>query len=57
MGEEILGEWSVIRKSSADKFPLPVRLLERTTLPRRFRTRFIGVGFRPQHVKTPDVYR
>ena len=32
-----------------------VRLLERTTLLRRIRTRFIGVGIRPEHVKTPDI--
>ncbi len=37
------------------QLPWPVRLLERTTLPRRARTRFIGVGIRPEHVKTPDV--
>src|SRR5215471_213882 len=36
--------------------PWPLRLLERTTLPCRMRTRFISVGFRPEHVKTPDVY-
>jgi len=34
--------------------PWPVRLLERTTFLRRLRTRFIGVGVRPEHVKTPD---
>jgi NADH dehydrogenase len=33
----------------------PVRLLERTTLPCRLRTRFVGVGIRPEHVKTPDI--
>ena len=32
-----------------------LRLLERTTVPRRMRTHFIGVGIRPEHVKTPDV--
>lgn len=32
-----------------------LRLLERTTVPRRMRTRFIGVGIRPEHVKTPDM--
>jgi len=37
------------------ELPWPVRMLERTTLPRRARTRFIGVGIRPEHVKTPDV--
>ena len=33
--------------------PWIVRLLERTTLLRRMRTRFIGIGIRPEHVKTP----
>ena len=37
--------------------PWPLRLLERTTLPCRMRTRFIAVGIGPEHVKTPDVYR
>src|SRR5579864_373991 len=41
--------------SSPRRLPWPLRLLERTTLPRRMRTRFIGVGIRPEHVKTPDV--
>ncbi len=39
------------------RLPWPLRLLERTTLPRRMRTRFFGVGIRPEHVKTPDVYK
>jgi 2-polyprenyl-6-methoxyphenol hydroxylase-like FAD-dependent oxidoreductase len=34
----------------------PRRLLEATTLPRRMRTRFISVGIRPEHVRTPDVF-
>jgi 2-polyprenyl-6-methoxyphenol hydroxylase-like FAD-dependent oxidoreductase len=33
--------------------PWTLRLLERTTVLRRMRTRFIGVGVRPEHVKTP----
>jgi 2-polyprenyl-6-methoxyphenol hydroxylase-like FAD-dependent oxidoreductase len=37
------------------RLPWPVRLLERTKLPRRVRARLIGVGIRPEHVKTPDV--
>ncbi len=41
--------------SASRRIPWPVRLLERTTLPRRLRTRFIGVGIRPEHVKTPDI--
>jgi len=41
--------------SGPRRLPWPVRLLERTTLPRRIRTRFLGVGIRPEHVKTPDA--
>jgi len=37
------------------RLPWPVRLLEHTTLPCRMRTRLVGIGFRPEHVKTPDV--
>ena len=32
-----------------------VRLLERTTILRRMRTRFIGIGIRQEHVKTPKI--
>jgi 2-polyprenyl-6-methoxyphenol hydroxylase-like FAD-dependent oxidoreductase len=39
------------------RLPWPVRLLERTKLPCRMRTRFICVGIRPEHVKSPDVYK
>jgi 2-polyprenyl-6-methoxyphenol hydroxylase-like FAD-dependent oxidoreductase len=42
--------------SGPGRLPWPVRLLELTTLPRRMRTRFIGIGIRPEHVKTPDIY-
>ena len=34
----------------------PVRLLERTKVPRRIRARVIAVGIRPEHVKSPYVY-
>jgi 2-polyprenyl-6-methoxyphenol hydroxylase-like FAD-dependent oxidoreductase len=43
------------RQHTSRKLPWPVRLLERTTIPRRMRTRFIGIGIRPEHVRTPDV--
>ena len=33
----------------------PVQILERTTILCRLRTRFIGIGIRPEHVKTPDI--
>src|SRR5579863_9167131 len=41
--------------SGPRRFPWIVRLLERTTILRRMRTRFIGIGIRPEHVKTPDI--
>jgi 2-polyprenyl-6-methoxyphenol hydroxylase-like FAD-dependent oxidoreductase len=33
----------------------PIRMLERTTILRRLRTRFIGIGVRPEHVRTPAI--
>ena len=33
----------------------PVRILERITILPQLRTRFIGIGIRPEHVKTPDI--
>ena len=35
--------------------PLPLRLLRRWPYLRRIPARFIGLGFRPEHVRTPDV--
>jgi 2-polyprenyl-6-methoxyphenol hydroxylase-like FAD-dependent oxidoreductase len=49
--------FSRLGKSESVRSPWPLRLLERTTLPCRIRTRFISVGIRPEHVKTPDVYK
>ncbi len=45
-----------IGKSGPARPPWAVRLLERTTLLTRLRTRFIGLGIRTEHVKTPDIY-
>lgn len=39
--------------SGNSRLPWTMRLLERTTLPCRLRTHFIGIGIRPEHVKTP----
>ncbi len=44
-------------RAGPTRLPWPLRLLERTGLPRRMRTRLVGVGIRPEHVKTPDVYK
>jgi 2-polyprenyl-6-methoxyphenol hydroxylase-like FAD-dependent oxidoreductase len=41
--------------SGPRRLPWIVRLLERTTILRRMRTRFLGIGVRPEHVKTPDI--
>jgi 2-polyprenyl-6-methoxyphenol hydroxylase-like FAD-dependent oxidoreductase len=49
--------WRGLNRPQAARPPWAVRQLERTTLPCRMRTRFISVGFRPEHVKTPDVYK
>jgi len=43
-------------KTEPVRLPLPLRLFEGTTIPCRLRTRFIAVGVRPEHVKTPDAY-
>jgi 2-polyprenyl-6-methoxyphenol hydroxylase-like FAD-dependent oxidoreductase len=45
-----------VGKSGTARPPWFLQLLERTTLPCRMRTRFVGVGIRPEHVKTPDAY-
>lgn len=36
--------------------PLPIRLLKHLPLLRRIPARVIGLGFRPEHIKTPDVW-
>ena len=48
--------WRGLDKPQAARSPWPLRQLERTTLPCRMRTRFIAVGFRPEHVQTSDVF-
>jgi len=35
--------------------PWPLKLLRRWPILRRIPARVIGVGFRPEHVKTPEV--
>ena len=46
-----------VGKSGTARPPWPVRLLERTTLLCRLRTRFVGLGIRQEHVKTRDFYQ
>ncbi|HJT75605.1 MAG TPA: FAD-dependent oxidoreductase [Gemmataceae bacterium] len=49
----------VIRRVLAGRkqlaLPLPVRLLRRFPLLRRLPARLIGMGFRPEHVRSPDA--
>jgi 2-polyprenyl-6-methoxyphenol hydroxylase-like FAD-dependent oxidoreductase len=40
---------------SLDKLPLPVRLLRDFPVLRRIPARVIGLGFRPEHVRTPAI--
>jgi 2-polyprenyl-6-methoxyphenol hydroxylase-like FAD-dependent oxidoreductase len=37
------------------RLPLPFRLLQRFPALRRIPARMVGIGFRPEHVRTPDV--
>ena len=37
--------------------PWPLKLLRRWPILRRIPARLVGIGFRPEHVKTPDVHR
>jgi 2-polyprenyl-6-methoxyphenol hydroxylase-like FAD-dependent oxidoreductase len=51
----------VIRRALASRkrssLPWPLRLLRRFPTLRRLPARLIGIGFRPEHVKTPDVFQ
>jgi 2-polyprenyl-6-methoxyphenol hydroxylase-like FAD-dependent oxidoreductase len=39
------------------KLPLPLKLLQRFPVLRRIPARMLGLGFHPEHVRTPDVNR
>lgn len=39
------------------KLPLPLRMFRRWPFLRRIPARLIGIGFRPEHVRTPDVFK
>jgi len=47
----------ILGTSERVELPRPQRIIERSTLPRRIRGYLLGVGVRPEHVKTPDVYQ
>ena len=44
----------VLARSDPKNLPWPQRLLNRSPLVRWIRRRMIGIGFRPEHVRTPD---
>ncbi|MDP9147083.1 MAG: FAD-dependent oxidoreductase [Acidobacteriota bacterium] len=46
----------VLASTNAFRLPWPVKLLRRWPILRRIPARLVGVGFRPEHVKTPDVH-
>ena len=45
----------ILSARETPSLPLPLRLLRRWPYLRRIPARFIGLGFRPEHVKTRDV--
>ena len=47
----------VLGTSDSLKLPLVMRLLGRFSFLRRIPARVIGVGFRPEHIRTADVHR
>jgi 2-polyprenyl-6-methoxyphenol hydroxylase-like FAD-dependent oxidoreductase len=48
--------WPVLgNETRIRRLPLPFRLLQRFPVLRRIPARMVGIGFRPEHVQTPDV--
>jgi 2-polyprenyl-6-methoxyphenol hydroxylase-like FAD-dependent oxidoreductase len=47
----------VLSSSQPLTLPLPLKLLRRWPYLRRIPARIIGIGFRPEHVRTPEVSR
>src|SRR4030095_5048914 len=39
------------------RLPRPMRIFNRWPLLRRIPARVVGIGFRPEHVRTPDVLK
>jgi 2-polyprenyl-6-methoxyphenol hydroxylase-like FAD-dependent oxidoreductase len=46
----------VLGKQSALSLPWPLKLLRHWKALRRIPARVVGVGFRPEHIRTPDVH-
>jgi 2-polyprenyl-6-methoxyphenol hydroxylase-like FAD-dependent oxidoreductase len=47
----------VLATSERLELPWPLRLMLRSKFLSRVRGRVVGIGFRPEHVKTPDVHK
>jgi hypothetical protein len=47
----------VLATSGPVELPWPQRLMLRSKFLSRMRGRVVGLGFRPEHVKTSDVFR
>lgn len=45
----------IFQEQTAIPAPWPVRLLARFPLLRRIPARLVGVGFRPEHIRTPEI--
>jgi hypothetical protein len=43
-------------QGKSQSLPLPLRLVRRLPFLRRLVARVIGLGFRPEHVRTPDAH-
>jgi len=58
-GLQLLIQNNVVRQvlASKDSFPVPwpVKLMQRWAWLRRIPARIIGVGFRPEHIRTPEI--
>jgi len=48
---------ALARTEAPANVPLPVTLLQRLPMLRRLPARLIGMGIRPEHVRTPDASR
>lgn len=53
MQNRVIGE--VLGSNRRPRLPLAFRLLRRSPRLRRLMARIIGIGFRPEHIKTPDT--
>jgi hypothetical protein len=51
--ERILGK--VLSNREEGSIPIPLRLIRAIPLLQRLPARMIGIGIRPEHIRTPDV--